>query len=91
MSTTGDLLSILMPTSSERGPDVNRKRTMLTATEVADYLRVHVMTVYRLVQRGDLPAIRVGKRWRFRRDHVDQWLLREGTVKPATSQTRSRR
>jgi excisionase family DNA binding protein len=70
---------------------VRRKGFLLTASEVADYLRIHVMTVYRMVQRGDMPAIRVGKRWRFRREHIDQWLLKKGTVKSPTRATRSRR
>lgn len=66
-----------------------RQRALLTAIEVADYLRIHVMTVYRMVQRGDIPAIRVGNRWRFRRDHIDRWL--KGMGKPAAPATRSRK
>jgi len=51
---------------------------MLTATEVAVYLRLHVMTVYRMAQRRQLPAVRVGRQWRFRRDHIDRWLHDQG-------------
>ena len=52
---------------------------MLTASEVAVYLRVHVITIYRMADRGDLPALRVGRRWRFRRDHIERWLREQST------------
>src|SRR5574341_174349 len=47
---------------------------MLTAAEVASYLRLHVMTVYRMAQLGELPSLRIGQQWRFQRDHIDGWL-----------------
>ena len=47
----------------------------MTVEEVARYLRVHTMTIYRLIQRGDLPAMRVGRGWRFKKDQIDRWLL----------------
>jgi excisionase family DNA binding protein len=34
---------------------------MLTAAEVATYLRLHVMTIYRMAHRRELPAVRVGR------------------------------
>lgn len=37
----------------------------LTVAEVADMMRVSNMTVYRMVQRGDLPAIRFGRSYRI--------------------------
>ena len=50
------------------------KERYLTADEVAVYLRVGPEAVYRLVRRGQLPAVRVGHQWRFReRDFLD-WL-----------------
>lgn len=57
---------------------VTRQRVMLTASEVALYLRLHVMTIYRMAQRGELPAMRVGRQWRFRRDQIDRWLHAQG-------------
>ncbi len=36
----------------------------MTVAEVADLMRVSKMTVYRLIQKGDIPAIRVGKSFR---------------------------
>ncbi len=54
---------------------------LLTAADVADELRVSTMTVYRLVRRGDLPAVRVGRNYRIRRRDLTAYL--EGqTVEP---------
>ncbi len=45
-----------------------------TVAEVADQLRVSNMTVYRLIQAGELPAVRVGRSYRLREEDVDRYL-----------------
>ena len=47
---------------------------LLTVGEVAGTMRVSNMTVYRLIKRGDLAAIRVGKNYRIRESDVDRYL-----------------
>jgi excisionase family DNA binding protein len=47
--------------------------------EVAEELRVSNMTVYRLVQSGQLPAIRVGRSYRIREEDVDRYLAQQYT------------
>ena len=46
----------------------------VTVAELAGLLRVSNMTVYRLVQAGEIPAIRVGRSYRIREDDVDRYL-----------------
>jgi excisionase family DNA binding protein len=46
----------------------------LTTEEVLTYLQVNLRTVYRLIDAGKLPAVRVGRQWRFRRRDIDAWL-----------------
>ncbi len=46
---------------------------VLTTREAAGLLRVHVETIRRLARRGELPAFRVGKDWRFRRKALLRW------------------
>jgi len=46
----------------------------LTVREVAGTLRVSNMTVYRLINAGELPAVRVGKSFRLREDDVNRYL-----------------
>ena len=48
--------------------------TFLTTDEVLAYLQVNLRTVYRLIKAGKLPAVRVGRQWRFRKGDLDAWL-----------------
>jgi excisionase family DNA binding protein len=57
-----------------RVPSNEARSRFVTVAEVADLLRVSNMTVYRLVQAGQLPAIRVGRSYRIREDDVDKYL-----------------
>lgn len=47
---------------------------LLTAGEVADQLRVSTMTIYRLIRRGELPAVRVGRNYRVRSRDLEAFL-----------------
>lgn len=42
-----------------------------TVRELADYLQVTEQTIRSLARRGDLPAVKVGRVWRFRKDEID--------------------
>lgn len=65
--------------------------TFLTTEEVIEYLQVNLRTVYRLIKAGRLPAVRVGRQWRFRKSDLDAWLESQRTrgarpaVAPATA------
>jgi excisionase family DNA binding protein len=48
--------------------------TFLTTEEVLEYLQVNLRTVYRLIKAGKIPAVRVGRQWRFRKRDIDSWL-----------------
>ncbi len=50
---------------------------LLTVKETAKYLRIPLPTVYYLVQRGQLPAIQIGGRWRIKKDSLDRDILKE--------------
>jgi len=54
--------------------DNGTSSTYLTVREVASTLRVSSMTVYRLINSGALPAVRVGKSFRLREDDVNRYL-----------------
>jgi excisionase family DNA binding protein len=49
--------------------------TFLTTEEVLAYLQVNLRTVYRLIKAGKIPAVRVGRQWRFRKRDIDGWLV----------------
>ena len=50
------------------------EEAFLTTEEVLEYLQVNLRTVYRLIKAGKIPAVRVGRQWRFRKRDIDGWL-----------------
>ena len=69
------LLGGLEMASNERlSPNV------LTVVELADYLRVHSSTIYRLIRCGSLPSFKVGSEVRFVRNDIDRWRLGQATA-----------
>src|SRR5881396_1069855 len=62
--------------------------TFLTTEEVLEYLQVNLRTVYRLIKAGKIPAVRVGRQWRFRKLDIDAWLDSQrprGAARPAAT------
>ena len=49
-----------------------------TCDEAATYLRLHPRTICRLLQRGELPGIKIGRQWRIRRADLEAHLRGEG-------------
>jgi excisionase family DNA binding protein len=47
---------------------------VLTLEEVADYLKVHPSTVYRLIKKSEIPAFKIGSDWRFNSDSIERWV-----------------
>ncbi len=56
------------------GPHGLSDEGFLTTEEVLEYLQVNLRTVYRLIKAGKIPAVRVGRQWRFRKRDIDAWL-----------------
>ena len=46
-------------------------KEILTAEEIAEYLRIHPYTVRRLAREGKIPGSRIGGQWRFKRKDID--------------------
>ena len=63
----------------------------LTTSEVLEYLQVNLRTIYRLIKAGKIPAVRVGRQWRFRKRDIDAWLesQRPRNLRPAPSPGRT--
>jgi excisionase family DNA binding protein len=67
-----------------------KAREIMTAEELAQLLRVNRTTIYRLLKTGDIPAFRVGKEWRFKREEVERWIAASGGVLIPTEQSPER-
>jgi len=56
------------------------------STEAARYLRIHPRTLTRMARRAEIPAIHIGKLWRFRKSDLDAWLMgKVSSCKPFVS------
>jgi len=65
--------------------DTRPMTDLLTTRQVQEILHVDRTTIYRMVESGRLPAVRVGKQWRFDRADLEGWL-RSGAANPSRSQ-----
>ena len=50
------------------------KDEFITSEEASVYLKVNIRTIYRWTHAGEIPAMRAGKQWRFRKSELDKWL-----------------
>jgi len=60
--------------------------TLLTTKDVQDLIKVDRSTIYRMAEDGRIPAIKVGRQWRFPEDEITEWL--RGRAVPATGAAR---
>lgn len=56
----------------EKGP---YRTQIMTPKEAAKYLGLHLITIYRLIKKGELPGFKIGGQWRFKKDLLDSWIL----------------
>jgi excisionase family DNA binding protein len=61
------------------------QENLLTAEQVAHYLKVDKFTVYRLVAKKKIPAFKVGNQWRFDKKVIDAWLLKNSNMGDQTN------
>lgn len=56
----------------------NMDSIIMTVDEVAVYLKLSKITVYKLTQKGEIPGFRIGSSWRYNREKIDE-IARVGT------------
>ncbi|MFH1338324.1 MAG: helix-turn-helix domain-containing protein [Candidatus Omnitrophota bacterium] len=57
-----------------------RKDKLLTIEKAAEYLGIHPGTLYRWARAKRIPAVKMGRVWRFRRERLDEWLDKQTGV-----------
>ena len=66
-----------------------RTERWLGVDELAEHLGVAAITIYRYLEKGDIPCSRIGKLWRFKASEVDAWIAKggaeEGSERKATA------
>ena len=51
--------------------------SVMTVEELADYLKMKVVTIYKHAQRGKIPGFKVGSKWRFKKETIDEWIQKQ--------------
>ena len=47
---------------------------IMTTKELSQYLKLHPITICKYASRGDIPAVRIGRNWRFNKEAIDDWI-----------------
>ncbi|WP_461202781.1 helix-turn-helix domain-containing protein [Anoxybacillus sp. TBDG-1] len=47
---------------------------IMTISQVAEYLQISEMTTYKLVQEGKIPAFKIGRHWRVKKDDLHEFI-----------------
>ncbi len=47
---------------------------IMTTKEIAKYLKLHEITICKYAAEGKIPAIRIGRVWRFDKEAIDKWI-----------------
>lgn len=54
--------------------------TFFTVKELANYLKIKPITVYKHAEAGRFPGFKVGSKWRFRKSAIDKWIEKQETA-----------
>lgn len=60
---------------------------IMTTKEMAEYLKLHEITICKYAGEGRIPAIRIGRVWRFDKDVIDEWIARGQSTPEVVKET----
>lgn len=46
----------------------------LTLEQIAEYLQMSTSSIYKMAQACKIPAYKIGRQWRFKKEEIDQWI-----------------
>ena len=64
---------ILAMNGNNKQGDLNMEK-WLTLEQIAEYLQMSTSSIYKMAQAGKIPAYKVGRQWRFRKEEIDRWV-----------------
>ena len=53
---------------------MTKAKQVMTVKDIAEYLDMHPMTIYKFVKEGRIPAFKVGTSWRIKRESIQKWI-----------------
>lgn len=63
-----------------------KRDEIMTIDELAEYLKISKSTLYKLAVESKIPGTKIGKRWRFHKDAIDEWV-KQGPGQPKDQRT----
>jgi excisionase family DNA binding protein len=72
------IMGQVSPLGRRNETTMHGEATIITVSELADYLRVHRSTIYRLLKKSQLPGFKIGGDWRFNLEEIDRWRIKHG-------------
>lgn len=75
MEGTEETLSPEKKEENRTGYPKRERTQIMTPKEAAKYLGFHLVTIYRLLKKREIPAVKIGGQWRFKKDILDAWLV----------------
>ena len=63
---------------------------IMTTNELAKYLRLHRITIWKHAGEGNIPGIRVGSSWRFDKEAIDKWISQGGKKPQKVKKSKSK-
>lgn len=49
----------------------------LTLVQIAEYLQMSPSSIYKMAQAGKIPAYKIGRQWRFKKEFIDEWIVQK--------------
>ncbi len=53
----------------------------LTLEQIAEYLQMSVSSIYKMAQTGKIPAYKVGRQWRFKKEEIDALVEKRKVIR----------
>ncbi len=55
----------------------NSNYEILTTKQLAEYLQMDEVTIYRLARKGQIPSVKIAGQWRFKKGLIDEWISKK--------------
>jgi len=53
----------------------------LTLEQIVEYLQMSTSSIYKMAQTGKIPAYKIGRQWRFKREEIDAWIEKRKVIR----------
>jgi len=58
-------------------PGILEMEKLITLEELSRYLKISKPTLYKMVEKGKIPALKIASQWRFKKDDINRWVEKQ--------------